>query len=124
MKTENISHAQNCMRVVTGMRTCVYLVLTIAAMSSSLLAQQYQFQRLNPPGSAYSFAFGVNNNDVVAGSFTAADGTYEGFIYEGGEYKIVIFPGAVGFTQASAINDSNTVAGRSEEHTSELQSRP
>ncbi len=111
MKTENISHAQNCMRVVTGTRSCVYLLLTMAAMSSSLLAQQYQFKRLNPPGSAYSFAFGVNNNDVVAGSFTTADGTYEGFIYEDGKYKIVIFPGAVGFTQASAINDSNTVAG-------------
>jgi len=73
--------------------------------------QQYKFQRLNPPGSTYSVAFGVNNNGVVVGSFVNASSEFEGFAYKSGKYEAIVFPGAVGFTQASGINDSNTVVG-------------
>lgn len=73
--------------------------------------QQYKFQRLNPPGSTYSFAFGINNKDVIVGSFVDASSVYEGFVYKHGKYEAIVFPGSVGFTQASGVNDSNTLVG-------------
>lgn len=89
----------------------IILLLAAAVVTQEAVGQQYRFQQLNPPNATYSFASGINNNNVVVGSFTLADGTYEGFAYKNGVYKTIVFPGAVSFTQANGINDSNLVVG-------------
>jgi uncharacterized membrane protein len=72
----------------------------------------FKFKRLNPPGAAYSFAFGLNNKGtVIVGSFTDASGVYRGFSFSGAKYGNIVFPGAKTFTQANGVNDSNTVVG-------------
>ena len=86
-------------------------LLLVAGTGPRAQGQQYKFQRLNPPGSTYSFASGLNSNGVVVGSFINASSAYEGYVYKNGHYKMIVFPGSVGFTQASGVNDSNIVVG-------------
>jgi probable HAF family extracellular repeat protein len=74
-------------------------------------AQKFAIQRLNPPGSVYAFAFGLNNKGKVVGSFADSAGVYRGFIYDGVKFKSVMFPKSASFTQTNGINDSNVVVG-------------
>jgi probable HAF family extracellular repeat protein len=69
------------------------------------------FKILNPPAASYSFAFGINNSGMVVGSYTDAHGTYRGFIYDGDEYRTIVFPEATSFTQANGVNDAGTIVG-------------
>lgn len=112
MKTTNVP-SQEVVGMLPTFKASFFLMLLICFASVALQAygQEYEFQRLNPPGSTYSFAFGLNNNRVVVGSFVDATSAYEGYVYEGGTYKAIVFPGSVAFTQASGINDLNTVVG-------------
>ena len=114
MKTASISASKKTVGVVPQLRVVLLLHLSLLfVVGATPLAQgqKYKFQRLNPPGAAYSFAFGINLNRVVVGSFVDASSEYEGYVYEGGKYRAIVFPGSVAFTQASGINDSNTVVG-------------
>ncbi len=113
MKITNSPSSQEAVGMLPNFKTslCLILLMCLVAVARQAHGQRYEFQRLNPPGSAYSFAFGLNNNSVVVGSFVDANSAYEGYVYEGGTYKAIVFPGSVAFTQASGINDLNTVVG-------------
>ena len=111
MRIASISACKKHVGVVPQFRAGVLVLLALSFLVGVMpcaQGQQYKFQRLNPPGSTYSVAFGVNNNGVVVGSFVNASSEFEGFAYKSGKYEAIVFPGAVGFTQASGINDSNT----------------
>jgi uncharacterized membrane protein len=86
-------------------------LLISAANVSWAQGQASKFRLLNPPGASYSFAFGINNSDMVVGSYTDAHGTYRGYLYDGDEYRTIVFPGATSFTQANGINDMGTIVG-------------
>ncbi len=72
-------------------------------------AQRFAIKRLNPPGSHYSFAFGLSNKGLVVGSFVNAKNVYEGFIYDGSTYKEISESRYL--TQANGVNDNNIVVG-------------
>jgi uncharacterized membrane protein len=94
--------------------SALILLLPLFFLLNMSWAQQsaYTFKTLNPSGSTYAFAFGINDKGTVTGSFTDAKGVYKGFSYKAGKYATIIFPGAgKTFTQANGINDSNTIVG-------------
>jgi hypothetical protein len=109
LKTTNIFVPE----IVSATRKFQVTVLFLLLAAAICLAQQpgSNFKRLNPPGSVYSFAFGLNDSAVIVGSYTDAKGVYKGFVYDGTSYKTIVFPGATTFTQANGINDSNVIVG-------------
>jgi hypothetical protein len=92
--------------LLSSWRFCFFVVATPCAQDTTV-----QIQRLDPLESPSSFALGINNSGVVVGSFIGASSAHEGFIHEGGKYKAIVFPGFVGFTQASGINDTDAAVG-------------
>ena len=67
---------------------------------------------MNPPGSTYTTAGGLNNTGVVVGAFELPGQTLSGFTYKvaSNQYHPLNVPGAV-YTTALAVNDSNTIVG-------------
>jgi probable HAF family extracellular repeat protein len=87
------------------------LPLLAAVIVPQAHGERHKIKRLNPPGAAYTSAFGLNNNGEVVGFFTDASGTANGFSYRDGQYTTITFPGSMGLTEANGVNDSNTVVG-------------
>jgi len=81
-------------------------------LASPLLGQNAKLKVLNPPGSIYTTASGLNDKGVTVGSFELAGQQLEGFAYLPAQnaYKAITYPGAVS-TSALAVNDSNVVVG-------------
>jgi hypothetical protein len=114
LKTARISPSKKTVGVVQLVRVGILVQLALLFVLEATPwaeGQQYRLQRLSPPGSTYSFAFGLNNSGVIVGSFVNADSAYEGFAYKNGIYKKIVFPGSLAFTQASGVNDVDTVVG-------------
>ena len=80
MKTVSIAASKKIVSLPTKFRGDVVLLLMLlfAAVPPLRAQGHYKIQLLNPPGSTYSFAFGLNNNGVVVGSFVNASAAYEG----------------------------------------------
>jgi len=57
---------------------------------------------------------GINNQGTVVGTFVQTtgplQGLFQGYIFQGGKYKVFNYPGA-GMTTLQAINDCGTIAG-------------
>ena len=69
--------------------------------------------QLNVPGAqtANTWPHGVNTSAQVVGYYVNTSGATVGFLYAGGKYTTLSYPGATGYTRASGINDSGTVVG-------------
>jgi probable HAF family extracellular repeat protein len=111
MKLNNLSTGNHLFSQAKRVAALLLLPFLVTLTLPQAQGQKLAIQRLNPPGSAYAFAFGLNNGGKVVGSFTDSVGAYHGFIYDGAKYKIVTFPKSASFTQTNGINDSNVVVG-------------
>jgi uncharacterized membrane protein len=110
LKLANISTGNNLAhepRKSMALSLLMLFLLTLTLPHAQ--AQKFTLKRLNPPGSTYSFAFGLNNNGKVVGSFVNARNVYEGFIYDGATYKEI--SQSASLTQANGVNDNNIVVG-------------
>jgi probable HAF family extracellular repeat protein len=74
------------------------------------LLPQYTYVTLDPPGTSFTFAAGVNNKGEVVGYYIDAAQNAHGFLYSGGTYTTLDVPGASG-TLANGINDSGQIVG-------------
>lgn len=95
LRIASISACKKHVRVVPQCRVGVLALLTLSFLVGVMpcaQGQQYKFQRLSPPGSTYSFAFGINNKGAVVGSFVNGSAEYEGFVYKNGRYEAIVFP--------------------------------
>jgi uncharacterized membrane protein len=63
------------------------------------------------PNSDHTTPFGINANGDIVGFYIDTKGTH-GFLFSGGIYSSIDFPGAAAFTEAWKINDSGEIAGR------------
>jgi hypothetical protein len=63
------------------------------------------------PNSDLTIAAGINANDDVVGWYLDKKGTH-GFLFSGGNFTSIDFPGAAADTQAWKINDFGEIAGR------------
>jgi hypothetical protein len=75
-------------------------------------AQTSPVTRLNPAGSSYTTAAGLNNIGTVVGAFELPGQSLEGFSYNAStqQYKTFNAPGAL-YTVALGVNDLNTIVG-------------
>ena len=91
--------------------TALALLLTFVVALPSL-AQNTKILVVNPPGSIYTTASGVNNKGITVGAFEFAGEQLQGFAYfpASNAYKSIQYPGAV-YTIALGVNDSNIVVG-------------
>jgi hypothetical protein len=93
-------------------RSAVSALLLAVIASSTSQAQDARVQVLNPPGSTYTTAAGINNKGITVGAFELPGQTLEAFAYNPAtnKYKAIKYPGAV-YTIGLGVNDANTVVG-------------
>jgi len=65
---------------------------------------------IDVPGSVWTVALGLNNQDDVVGYYLDHQNRIRGFIWKNGTFGVLDFPGAL-LTVASKINDSRNVVG-------------
>jgi hypothetical protein len=59
----------------------------------------------------YTFAYGINDSQVIVGSYTDTNGSIHGYIDAGVTITTLDVPGADGITEAYGINNSGQVSG-------------
>ena len=68
------------------------------------------YETIDPPGSTYSLAEGINDQGQIVGFFQNSNGQEYGFLDSGGTYTTIEFPGSVE-TVPRAINDKGQIVG-------------
>ena len=92
----------------------IFLVPFVVILSrESALGQGFKMTQLNPPGykAGTTVFFAVNASQNVVGYGTAKSGATVGFLYAGGKYTAIKYPGSDNFTRALGINDAGEVVG-------------
>ena len=106
MKTSSISVRHIAVRHIVA-------VAAIAISSSAVASAQYKFVRLNVPGASSTLANGINNNNVITGTYANSSGTF-GFTYDPGTgvwHYPISDPKAVGNTALNSSNTSGQIVG-------------
>ena len=84
----------------------------VLCTAGGAFATTYDVTTLDAPGSEVTEAYGINGSGAVTGYYTAAGGEGLGFVYSGGAYTTLKYPGASGssVTLGREINDLGAVA--------------
>jgi uncharacterized membrane protein len=92
----------------------------IAFMTTGLLAANieaqtytavaYRYGTIAYPGALSTTANGINNNNVIVGSYFDSNSSVHGFIYRDGKYTRVDVPGSTD-TEIHGINDQGDIVG-------------
>ena len=85
-------------------------VLSVAALAQTSTAVAYDYATVVFPGAISTSANGINNNNVIVGSFVDSASFQHGYLYRAGKYTKVDFPGATA-TEVLGINDSGDLVG-------------
>src|SRR5437879_8801023 len=85
-------------------------VVASAAFPQSI-AVAYEYTTVAYPGAMSSTANGINNNNVIVGSYLDQASMVHGYVYRHGKYRKVDFPGASA-TEVFGINDDGDIVGR------------
>ena len=92
----------------------VKLVLLMMAAAATLAAEPVSFTTFDIPGASSYFVAGINDEGLVAGTWTAADGSSVGFIRlpDGRISTPIVDPNDnSGLTVLRAVNDEGVIAG-------------
>ena len=113
--SRNVSGAQLLMTIRSiAIIAALFAVLTAGAFAQSSMSIVYKYSTLNFPGAPTfnnsTSANAINNNNVVVGSYNDTANHMHGYIYSGGTYTAVNYPGAAA-TAALGINDNNDIVG-------------
>ena len=99
--------------IITG--AAGLLVLTTIAMAQPSLVSRYEFKKLEYPGSIYSYPLGVNDKREVAGVYADMQGAFHGYLWRGGAFTKIEFPGALqalnAGTYPGGINNRGDIVG-------------
>ncbi len=74
------------------------------------IAVAYEYATVAYPGAMSSTANGINNNNVIVGSYLDQASMVHGYVYRNGKYRKVDFPGASA-TEVLGINDDGDIVG-------------
>lgn len=90
----------------------IALVSTIApeCFSQSSMSVAYEYASVSFPGASVTNVNGINNSNVMVGSYFDSQDVVHGFIYREGKFTAVNFPGATE-TEVLGINDNDDVVG-------------
>jgi uncharacterized membrane protein len=85
-------------------------LLSMSALPQTSTAVVYDYATIAFPHALSTSANGINNNNVIVGSYLDSASSQHGFTYQGGKYTTVDFPGA-GATAVLGINDNGDLVG-------------
>ena len=88
----------------------LFAALALAAFSQTSVSVTYNYASISFPGAPVTHANGINNSNVIVGSYYDSKYFVHGFIYCGGKYTAVNFPGAT-MTEVLGINDNADIVG-------------
>jgi uncharacterized membrane protein len=84
--------------------------LVPAAISQTSVSVTYDYAPLKFPNAPVTNVAGINNSNVIVGSYYDSQYFVHGFIYRAGKYTAVNFPGAT-MTEVLGINDNSDIVG-------------
>lgn len=84
--------------------------LVPAAFPQTSVSVTYDYASISFPGAPVTNVRGINNSNVIVGSYYDSQYFVHGFIYRTGQYMAVNFPGAT-LTEVLGINDNSDIVG-------------
>jgi len=97
-------------------RTAFLIMFTASALliakghAQTYTAVSYRYATIAYPGALSTTANGINNNNVIVGSYFDSNSSVHGFIYRDGKYTRVDVPGSTD-TEIHGINDKGDIVG-------------
>jgi len=88
----------------------ILLVLASSLMGQTYTSVAYKYANVRFPGAMLTIANGINNGDVIVGSFFDSNSSVHGFVYRKGKYVQVDYPGSTE-TEILGINDNGALVG-------------
>jgi len=88
----------------------LYAVLAAAAFAQTSTFVTYKYTQIDYPGAASTVANGINNGNVIVGTYVDSAGLLHGFRYANGAFTAVNFPNSAQ-TTALGINDNGDIVG-------------
>jgi uncharacterized membrane protein len=88
----------------------VLFALVPAATSQTNVSVTYNYAPLSYPDAPVTNVNGINNSNVIVGSYYDSQYFVHGFIYRAGKYTAVNFPGST-MTEVLGINDYSDIVG-------------
>jgi len=88
----------------------LFTTLVPAAISQTLVSVTYDYAAISFPGAPVTNVNGINNSNVIVGSYYDSQYFVHGFIYRAGKYTAINFPGAT-VTEVLGINDNGDIVG-------------
>jgi probable HAF family extracellular repeat protein len=96
-----------------GAALCVSAVLAILPKSACGQSQPYMYETISLPANiapGFCCANGVNNSGQIVGQYLDSNFVQHGFLYSGGQFTSIDFPGAFA-TSAVGINNAGQIVG-------------
>lgn len=87
-----------------------FAALVPTAISQTTVSVTYNYAPISFPGAPVTNVNGINNSNVIVGSYYDSQYFVHGFIYRAGKYTAVNFPGAT-MTEVLGINDNSDIVG-------------
>lgn len=88
----------------------LFAALVPAAISQTSVSVTYDYAPLKFPDAPVTNVSGINNSNVIVGSYYDSQYFVHGFIYRAGKYTAINFPGAT-MTEVLGINDYSDIVG-------------
>src|SRR5947209_13579427 len=88
----------------------VFAAVVPSAISQTNVSVTYNYAPLSYPGAPVTNVNGINNSNVIVGSYYDSQYFVHGFIYRAGNYTAINFPGA-SMTQVLGVNDNGDIVG-------------
>ena len=88
----------------------VLCIISAATFAQTSTAVVYKYTQIDYPGAASTVANGINNNNLIVGTYVDSSGLYHGFSYSNGSFAPINFPKAAQ-TVALGVNDNGDVVG-------------
>jgi hypothetical protein len=93
-----------------SMLLIVFAAVVPSAISQTNVSVTYDYASLKFPNAPVTNVNGINNSNVIVGSYYDSQYFVHGFIYHAGNYTAVNFPGAT-MTEVLGINDYSDIVG-------------
>src|SRR5205807_8005790 len=88
----------------------MFAAVVPSAISQTSVSVTYDYASLKYPNAPVTNVNGINNSNVIVGSYYDSQYFVHGFIYRAGKYTAVNFPGAT-MTEVLGVNDYSDIVG-------------
>ncbi len=88
----------------------VVFVASAAALAQTSVSVAYNYAPISYPHARVTYVNGINNGNVIVGSYFDSKDFVHGFVYRAGKYTAVNYPGST-MTEVFGINDGGDIVG-------------